>query len=145
MTPMLREGLAVAVASVLGVLSALHLYWVAGGRRGMQNVIPEVPGKGQAFSPGPGATLAVALALLGAAAVVLARVGVIGADMVPTRAVRMATWAIAIAFGLRAIGDFRLVGVFKRIRGTSFAWWDSRLFVPLCCFLSIGAAVVAAG
>jgi hypothetical protein len=46
---------------------------------------------------------------------------------------------------LRAIGDFRLVGVFKRIRGTPFAWWDSRLFVPLCCFIALGTAVVALG
>jgi hypothetical protein len=44
---------------------------------------------------------------------------------------------------LRTIGDFRLVGVFKRVRGTRFARLDSIAFAPLCLLLAAGVVRVA--
>jgi hypothetical protein len=38
---------------------------------------------------------------------------------------------LAALFGARAIGERRYVGFFKRVRGTAFAWWDTRVFSPL--------------
>ena len=49
---------------------------------------------------------------------------------------------VAVFLG-RVVGDFRWFGVFKRMRGTAFAWWDTRLFVPLCLLLALGCLVVA--
>jgi surfactin synthase thioesterase subunit len=50
-------------------------------------------------------------------------------------------------FALQAIGHFRLVGLFKRVRvrvkGTPFARADSAVFTPLCLALSAGCALVA--
>jgi catechol 2,3-dioxygenase-like lactoylglutathione lyase family enzyme len=46
-------------------------------------------------------------------------------------------------FLLRAVGDFRLVGFFKRVRGTPFARWDTRLFSPLCVALGLASLWVA--
>ncbi len=37
----------------------------------------------------------------------------------------------------------RLVGLFKRITGSSFAWLDTRVYSPLCLTLSAGLAYVA--
>jgi hypothetical protein len=45
---------------------------------------------------------------------------------------------LAVLFGGRAIGERRYVGFFKRVRGTTFAWWDTRVFSPLCAALSLG-------
>lgn len=45
---------------------------------------------------------------------------------------------------VRAVGDFRSVGVFKRVRGTAFARWDSRLYVLLCLAIAAACAVLAA-
>jgi hypothetical protein len=50
---------------------------------------------------------------------------------------------IAIVFAARGLGDFRWFGLFKRVAHTSFAWWDSRLYVPLCAMLALAAALVA--
>nr|WP_254844256.1 DUF3995 domain-containing protein [Leptospira santarosai] len=44
---------------------------------------------------------------------------------------------LSAMFLFRAIGDFRLVGFFKKIRGTKFAKNDTAFFSPLCLLLSI--------
>jgi hypothetical protein len=48
-------------------------------------------------------------------------------------------------FGLRAIGDFRYLGFFKRVTGTRFARADTLIYSPLCAGLAAMAAVVAVG
>ena len=128
-----------AVAGVLVAIAGLHLYWAAGGRAGAGAAVPERAGR-PAFSPRPAATAAVALAFVVAAAIVLARVGAWGPVTRPSPLVRLATWAIGVVFLLRAIGDFRMVGFFKRVRGTRFAALDSRVYSPLC--LAIGSVVL---
>ncbi|MEL6844116.1 MAG: DUF3995 domain-containing protein, partial [Bacteroidota bacterium] len=44
--------------------------------------------------------------------------------------------AITGIFALRAIGEFKYVGLFKRIKGTAFAKNDSRIYTPLCLLIS---------
>jgi len=49
---------------------------------------------------------------------------------------------ISIIFLVRAVGDFKYVGFFKRIRETPFAKMDSKFYSPLCLFISmIGIAI----
>jgi hypothetical protein len=103
------------VAAALGALALMHVYWASGGRFGRAAAVPEVDGQ-RAFVPSTGGTLTVAAALFFAAAVV------------------------AIA---RAVGDFRLVGFFKRVRGTNFARLDTAVFAPLCLLLGIAVLYVA--
>jgi hypothetical protein len=71
--------------------------------------------------------------------------GLFGAwrEGVPIQLYAWGTWTLAALFLLRGIGDFRLVGFFKRVRGTRFARRDTRLYSPLC--LALALAVVAAG
>jgi hypothetical protein len=57
----------------------------------------------------------------------------------------MLSWlsqALALVLLLRAVGDFRLVGFFKRIRGSRFAYLDTAIYSPLCLMLAIGVAMV---
>jgi hypothetical protein len=54
----------------------------------------------------------------------------------------LATWVICLLFFIRAIGDFKLIGLFKRIHDTGFAWWDTRVYSPLCLLISILAFLV---
>jgi hypothetical protein len=56
------------------------------------------------------------------------------------RWVRWLAIAMAGAFGLRAVGEFRLVGFFKRVKGTRFARMDTLVYSPLCALLSLGTA-----
>ncbi len=51
-------------------------------------------------------------------------------------------WIIPSIFLLRAIGDFRFVGFFKKIKSTPFAKMDTKLFSPLClCMALAGFAI----
>lgn len=136
-----------ALIAVLVALAALHVYWAAGGRAGAQVAIPrQAAAAGHAarplFRPSPLGTVAVAMALLAAAAVVGAAMGWLGPG-VAVRVGRVLTGALGVAFLLRAIGDFRYVGAFKSMGDEPFRSWDTWLFSPLCVAIAAAAFVVA--
>jgi hypothetical protein len=59
--------------------------------------------------------------------------------------VRVLSWLCdALALGLlaRAIGEFKYVGFFKRVRDSKFARLDTLLYSPLCLLLAVGVALV---
>ena len=93
--------------------------------------------------PGPASTLAVAAALACAAAIVLTRAALWRASPIPERIAYWGTWALVVVFLGRALGDFRLVGFTKRVRGTAFARWDTLLYSPLCTALGLGLLWIA--
>jgi hypothetical protein len=127
--------IAIALASVLLALAALHMFWAIRNRfEGSSVVIPKV-GDRPVFTPSRTATLAVACALGAGAFVALAQGHALGFAAPPP--VRWAAYAAGFAFTARAIGDFRLVGFFKRIKGTDFARWDYYLFAPLSALIGI--------
>jgi hypothetical protein len=127
-------------ATVLALLGALHAYWALGGRFGKGAVIPERNGV-PLFKPGVAATLVVAVLLWAGAACLLMRLGFFG-EVLPAGISTGAAWVMALVFLLRAIGDFRYVGFTKRVARSRFAYWDTRLYSPLC--LLIAASCVSA-
>jgi len=124
---------ALILAVVFLVLSTIHVGWVFGGTWGLNAAVPEVHGE-PLFEPGKPATLLVAVALLAAAAISVWR-GFLP-DAGPPWMPRIGTWVIAAAFVLRAVGDFRYCGFFKRVRNTRFARNDSLIYSPLCAAIS---------
>jgi hypothetical protein len=130
------------VAGVYALLSALHVYWASGGRWAAQAVLPHIDDDRPAFEPSWFATVLVAIALAAAAVLVLCRAGVLPwpfADWL----LRPSMYVLGVVFALRAIGDFRVIGFFKRVRGTRFARLDSWIFVPLCTALAIAVLWLA--
>jgi hypothetical protein len=109
-----------AAAAILAILGLIHLYWAAGGTLGKSATVPTSHGRA-VLHPGPFLTILVALGLFAMAALVFARLGL---------------WLIASIFLIRAMGDFRYVGFFKRVRDSRFAKLDTRLYSPLCVFLA---------
>lgn len=125
-----------ALAVVLGILAALHVGWAFGRRAPGAAVIPEVDGK-PAFVPSRTATLVVAAGLVAAAVLALAEGGLVALPL-PRVVARGAALLLGLVFVARAVGEFRLVGFFKRVRGTAFATWDTWAFSPLS--LAMGGA-----
>jgi fatty acid desaturase len=123
--------LAPITAAVFAFLALLHFYWAARGVDANSAAIPQVDGK-PAFKPTKAATAAVGLVLLATSAIVLLQVQPLIAGA-------------AAVLVLRAIGDFRLVGFFKRVRGSRFARLDTLLYSPLCLVLGAALALQAAG
>jgi hypothetical protein len=132
---------AVLIGTTLLALSALHVYWAAGGKTPGAAVIPEVSGH-RVFEPTRLTTVAVAVALACAALVVLARGGLFGLSF-PAAPIAWACGLVGVAFVLRAVGEFRLVGFFKSVDGTQFAAMDTWLYSPLCLVLGLGALWLA--
>jgi hypothetical protein len=135
---------AVVVAFVLCSLAALHLYWAAGGRWGARAAVPERAGA-PLFEPSVAACIGVAALLFCAAALVCAKASGWSPSWLPGWWSTVGTGGVAIVLVGRAIGDFRWVGFFKRIRDTRFARLDTAFYSPLCLALGVGAALVAAG
>jgi hypothetical protein len=129
------------VAAVYLALAILHVYWACGGSLGQAVVIPEIPAADKAnlprpaFTPGRTGTLAVACALLLVALMVALHSGIAGLYW-QHWSLRLGLYVVAAAMALRAIGEFKLVGFFKSIKGTRFARYDSMLYSPLCLMLA---------
>jgi hypothetical protein len=112
----------VIAAAMLSALGLIHLYWAAGGTFGKGATVPIRHGKA-VLHPTPVMTVVVAIGLFAMAALVAARIG-------------WATWVVAGIFLLRAVGDFRYVGFFKRVRDSRFAKFDTLFYSPLCLLLT---------
>jgi hypothetical protein len=117
----------VAAVFILTLLGVLHLYWAAGGTWGKSATVPTREGK-PVIHPTPLTTVVVAVGLFAMAALV---------------ATRIAVWPIAAIFFLRALGDFRYVGFFKRVRNSRFAELDTKLYSPLCLLLALLVALAS--
>jgi Protein of unknown function (DUF3995) len=129
------------VAAALGALALMHVYWALGGRVGKSVAVPEVNGR-RAFMPSTGGTLAVAAALFFAATVVAIAGGLFGVGGF-RGLFRVLAFGLSATFIARAVGDFRLVGFFKRVRGTRFARLDTTVFAPMCLALGLAVLYVA--
>lgn len=128
-------------AGILFVVSAIHVYWAFGGRWGGQAALPQKTGGGALFVPRMPETLTVAVLLAVIAFMLMAQAGWLsfwGAGAWT----RWGCALCALAFFVRAVGDFRYLGFFKRIKHTTFAENDTRLYSPLCLVLAVAFAVV---
>jgi hypothetical protein len=129
------------VAAALAALGLMHVYWASGGGFGKSAAVPEINGQ-RAFVPSTGGTLVVAAALFFAATVVAIAGGLFGVG--DFRGLfRVLAYGLSATFMARAVGDFRLVGFFKRVRGTRFARLDTTVFAPLCLALGLAVLYVA--
>ena len=129
---------------ILLLLAAVHVYWAAGGKAGKAAAVPTAEGRA-VIKPSASSTAMVALGLCVVAAILALRIGWI---KLPGLAgnhifVEITVWLIAAVFALRAIGDFRYVGFFKRIRDTRFARLDTLAYSPLCAVLAVLSGIAA--
>jgi Protein of unknown function (DUF3995) len=111
-------------------IAGFHFYWAFGGKFGSQAVIPQMEGK-MAFQPPVLATIFVALAML-----VGAWLSWTPDEKTDNKILIYGNLAIGIVFLIRAIGDFKYVGFFKKVKGSLFAKNDSRYYSPLCLVVS---------
>jgi hypothetical protein len=117
------------LSAILTALATLHLYWALGGSWGASAVVPRGSAGEKMIDPGPKASAMVAALLLFSAWIA------VGRWWNP----QWRSWmlaGIAVVFLVRAVGDFRYVGFFKSQKESLFAYWDTRLYSPLCVFLA---------
>jgi hypothetical protein len=125
---------------ILLMISAMHLFWAFGGRWGANAAVPETTGTRE-FTPGVVATLVVAVLFFGMAVVHLSKVGVLPLQLPGFTGYGL--WAVSVIFLIRAIGEFRYIGFFKREKGSLFARLDTRFYSPLCLLIAFNAMMTA--
>jgi len=118
-------------------IAGIHFYWALGGKKGTLYVIPEKEGR-PLFSPKPLGTVLVGFTFLFFVLIVMEKAGIIF-FVRSGNVVNYILIGMTLIFLIRAIGDFKWVGFFKKNSTTQFAYWDQKLFSPLCvaiaCFL----------
>jgi hypothetical protein len=128
------------VAGALFAVSGIHIYWTFGGRWGANAAVPST-GSGPLFRPSIFATAVVAV-LAAIAAWFVIEWGGGYKRLFPQFLFSFGGWVLAAVFIVRAVGDFRWLGFFKRNKGTVFARWDSMLYSPLCLFLGVALVLI---
>lgn len=127
-------------------LGGIHFYWALGGTLGKAGAVPTRPGGGgenrPVLSPSPVSTAGVGVSLLAMAAIVAMTSGIVQ-PWLPATFLRGTCVGLAVLFAARAIGEFRYLGFFKRVRGTVFAARDSAIYSPLCLVLALVIALIA--
>lgn len=127
---------------ILLAISGIHFFWAFGGRWGADAAIPTSQEGKKTLSPNTFATLVVAFGILAMALLHLEKVQTLGLP-IPVWINAYGLKIIAVIFLIRAIGEFKYVGFFKKIKDTQFAILDTKYYSPLCLILSINAFITA--
>ena len=117
---------------IMMLLALIHFYWAFGGKFGLDKALPTDVEGNRLLKPSKFMTFVVGFILLAFSYV--AYMLYIG-DKSPI--VVYGGYGLSILFFLRFVGDFNLVGLFKKVKNTEFSKYDTWLYIPLCLFLSI--------
>jgi hypothetical protein len=138
---LMNNTLPLLVCAVFMLLGLWHFYMAFKPSTNESAAVPSVDGK-PLFVPSTASTIAVGIVLFLFAALVAASAGMMSFGL-PGYVLRWASYALAFGLLARAIGEFKYLGFFKRIRGSRFAKMDTFFYSPLCLLLSAGVAFVA--
>ena len=122
--------------SIFIFLSAIHFYWGLGGKWGASASVPTNEDGEKVINPKPLDCFVVAIGLSVFATFVLAKTQLFSMAF-PTVILNYGVSVITGIFMLRAIGEFRYVGFFKKIKNTPFGQRDTKYYSPLCLLIGI--------
>ena len=128
--------LSILLSTVFFVLAGIHVYWGLGGKWALADAFPtKEDGTSLSKVPGVVASFIVATGLFVFGLFYLIN-GQIISVVLPSYLSAYDYWIIAFIFFLRAVGDFKYFGMFKKIKNTSFGKKDTKIYTPLCIFIS---------
>jgi hypothetical protein len=122
-------------------LGLLHLYWATGGQWGIAQAVPTDESGKRVLNTSSLACIVVGLGLLGFALYYFS-IGFGFSLQLPFGKEKWGIWVLAFIFTARAVGDFRYVGFFKKLKNTEFGRLDTRWYAPLCLWLGMTSAVI---
>ena len=130
--------LATVNSVVFFLLGTLHFYWAVGGKWATDDVVPTKPTGEKLFN-----TSALSCVIVGSGLWLFAFVHVVNARLIFVNTnlpvIHNVTLAMGIVFLVRFVGDFKWVGIFKKVKDTSFGKNDTLYYAPLCLFLSLSS------
>ncbi len=130
------------MAIIFFVLSIIHFNWARGGTWGFDNALPTNEKGERVLNPRKIDSLIVGLGLLVFSLFYLHLSGLIILPLIELVS-KYLKWIIPSIFILRAIGDLRYVGLFKKVKNTNFGRFDTYYFTPLCFIVGILGYLIA--
>jgi hypothetical protein len=119
------------------IIGILHVFWAFGGKWGVNMALPtKDDSQSPVLQPRMAGTLFVGLLCFFASILLLVQVDWI-TIIKPSPLSKWLCIAGGTVFLLRAIGEGRYVGFFKKIKHTRFAKQDTALYSPLCLWISL--------
>ena len=122
-------------------LALIHFYWAFGGEYGFARSLPTDKNGVRLFNPSSAGTAFVGIVLLFFGFFYFSLSNAINFSL-PNWLLSVTSWIIPILFTLRAIGDFKYVGLFKSIRNTTFGQLDSFFYSPLCLIIGMAGFLI---
>jgi hypothetical protein len=124
---------------LLGV-AVIHFYWAFGGKWRANAVLPQINSEKRVFTPSPLMTLAVAVPFLIISVIFAQAAGWMDFEIIAPFLPTLLLVLVAV-FAIRALGDFKYVGFFKKVNNTDFAINDTKYFTPLCAFVAVSLLI----
>ena len=132
------------LAIVFLSIALIHFNWVRGGTWGFDNALPSNEKGERLFTPLKIHSLIVGIGLLTFSFFYINMSNVVTLPL-PESITKYIKWIIPSIFIIRAIGDFRHVGLFKKVKNTNFSLYDTKYFTPLCIIIGVLGYIVAVG
>jgi len=133
--------LSILLSILLIGLGLIHFNWVVGGNFGFSESLPTKESGERVLNPKKIDSAIVGIGLTAFGFLYLLKSGVIE-FIIPGWIMAYGSWIIPIIFLLRAIGEFKYVGFFKKIKKTEFGKLDTKLFSPLCLIIGIFGIII---
>lgn len=134
--------LALALILIFISISILHFYWALGGKKWINFAIPTKATATPLFKPTFIETLVVAIGFLFFVWIIGMNAKLFPFVWLTQNYVTYTTFGIAAIFLLRAVGEFKYVGFFKKVKETAFGQMDSRYYSPLCLLIAIITLII---
>ena len=133
--------LSVLLGIILIALGIIHFNWAIGGKYGFSASLPTNQNGERVLNPKKIDSGIVGVGLTAFAFFYLLKSGLIASNL-PWWIMEYGGWVIPGIFLLRAIGDFKYVGFFKRVKRTEFGKLDTKFFSPLCLAMGITGLMI---
>jgi hypothetical protein len=133
---MLTTLIGLLLFSIFSFLSVIHFYWGLGGKWGANAAIPTRENNEKVMNPKLFECFVIAFGLLAFGLFILVKTQILPLSL-PNWLMKYGLWVLSTIFILRAIGDFKYVGFFKRIKSTQFGQLDTKYYSPLCLVVGL--------
>ncbi|RMZ59992.1 DUF3995 domain-containing protein [Chryseobacterium nematophagum] len=123
----------IVLSLIFFCIGGIHMYWAFGGNWGKQQAVPTTIQGVPLFVPN-------FLSCFGVGIILLSFILLMNNENLGFISPKVSIYSkaiVAIIFLMRAIGDFKYVGFFKKIKGTEFARLDGNYYTPLCLIIFI--------
>ncbi len=131
---MLVAAFSIILIIIFFAAGGIHFWWVLGGTYGFNSSIPAHENGDMVFIPKKieSAIVGIGLSAMGFFYILKSHLVDINA---PDWLLTYGGIIIPSIFILRAMGEFKYVGFFKKIRNTHFGKMDTKFFSPLCLLM----------